>query len=163
MKKNTKYVLAVAIGVLPMYLIMIWYRLAYETVFTTSEMLAYPMIFGGGSIVVILMLNHYLLKGKLKDFNTGEGTWYTDVLVGLALTAVYFAMTFIEQRTLAGWLPAGPPPSPELFDMLRDLIQNPLLLAIWLGPVLWIGVVLFEELSRTFFLNCLWKVNKNVN
>lgn len=163
MTSKSKYVLAVAISVLPIYLVMIWYRLTHDGTFTTSEMLVYPLIYGGGSIAIILLLNHYLLKGNLKDFNTGDGTWYKDVLVGLALTAVYFALMFVEQRTLGRWLPAGPPPNPEIFDMLRDLVQNPLLFAIWLGPVLWIGVVLFEELSRTFFLNCLWKVNKDVN
>jgi membrane protease YdiL (CAAX protease family) len=42
--------------------------------------------------------------------------------------------------------------------MMIDLAHNPLLLAIWLGPVVWIGVALFEELARTFFLNCLWRI-----
>jgi membrane protease YdiL (CAAX protease family) len=159
--KKAKYLLAVGVGVLPIYLIMIWYRLAHQITFTPFEMLGYPLIFGGGNILVILLLNSYLLRGSLKDFNAGKGSWQTDTLAAVVLTVVYFSLNFVEQRTLAGWLPAGPPPSPELFDMLRELTNNPVLLAIWLGPVVWIGVALFEEISRTFFLNCLWKLSKN--
>ena len=32
---------------------------------------------------------------------------------------------------------------------------------IWFGPVLWIGIALFEELSRTFLLKCLWNIKEN--
>ena len=31
------------------------------------------------------------------------------------------------------------------------------MLVIWLGPVLWIGVALYEELIRTFILTSMWK------
>jgi membrane protease YdiL (CAAX protease family) len=56
-------------------------------------------------------------------------------------------------------LPQGKPPSQEVLDLMTGLARNPLLLAFWLGPVVWIGVALFEELVRVFFLNCLWKMS----
>jgi membrane protease YdiL (CAAX protease family) len=58
-------------------------------------------------------------------------------------------------------LPQGKPPSPEVLDLMNSLASNPVLLAIWLGPVVWIGVALFEETVRVFFLNCLWKMSGN--
>ena len=41
---------------------------------------------------------------------------------------------------------------------MSELTSDPLLLIIWLGPVVWIGVALFEELHRVFFLKCLCEV-----
>jgi len=47
--------------------------------------------------------------------------------------------------------------------MLVELAHDPLLMAIWFGPVLWIGIALFEELSRIFLLNCLWSLSKKIS
>ena len=44
-----------------------------------------------------------------------------------------------------------------------DLANNPFLMIIWFGPVLWIGIALFEELSRAFLLKCLWNTSDNKN
>ena len=46
---------------------------------------------------------------------------------------------------------------------MADLANSPLLMVIWFGPVLWIGIALFEELSRTFLLKCLWNISKDFN
>jgi membrane protease YdiL (CAAX protease family) len=42
---------------------------------------------------------------------------------------------------------------------MTGLAKNPLLLMLWLGPVVWIGVALYEEVVRVFFLNCLWGIS----
>lgn len=140
---------------------MIWYRLTHDEVFTVSDMLVYPLILGGGNILLIIALNKYLLKEKINDFNSGKGKWYWDVSFGLVLTAIYFLLMFVEQATITRILPQGRPPSQEVINMMIGLVNNPILLTIWLGPVVWIGVALFEELGRVFFLNCLWRVSKN--
>jgi membrane protease YdiL (CAAX protease family) len=124
-------------------------------------MLVYPLILGGGNILLILALNRYLLKEKITDFNPGKGKWYWDFLISLVLTAIYFLLMVVEQATIAQLLPKGRPPSQEVINMMIGLANNPILLAIWLGPVVWIGVALFEELGRVFFLNCLWRLSKN--
>ncbi len=163
MAKKYKYILAIIIGVLPLYTWMIWYRLTHAPVFTTNELLLYPILIGGGNIIWILLLNKHLLKDKLSSFNPGSGKWPMDILVGLLLTGIYFSLMFIERETIMKWLPSGPPPSNELINMMIGLANNPILLAIWLGPVVWIGIALFEEVSRTFLLNCLWKVSPGRN
>jgi hypothetical protein len=32
---------------------------------------------------------------------------------------------------------------------------------LWFGPVLWIGIALFEEISRVFLLKCLWNISED--
>lgn len=161
MNQTLKNLLAIAVGILPINVIMIWYRLTQTDTFTTIDMLVYPLLFGGGNIVLILVLNKFLLKQKIKDFNPGSGKWYWDITAGIILTIIYFGLLIIEQKTITDYLPQAKPASQELINLLVDLANNPVLLAIWLGPVVWIGVALFEELQRIFFLNCLWKLSGN--
>jgi len=157
MRHKLNNILSICIGILPINIIMIWYRLTHAEAFTTFDMLVYPLIFGGGNILLILALNKYLLKEKINNFNPGKGKWVWDILVGLILTVIYFLLMFSEQATITRLLPQGKPPSQEVINMMIDLAKNPILLVIWLGPVVWIGVAIFEELVRVFFLNCLWR------
>jgi membrane protease YdiL (CAAX protease family) len=163
MNEKVKNILAIFIGILPINLIMIWYRLTHTEAFTTFDMLVYPLVFGNGNILLILALNRYLLNKKISDFNSGQSNWYKDIFAGLILTAIYFLLLVFERFTLMRLLPQGQPPSQEIINMMSDLAHNPLLLLIWLGPVVWIGVALFEELVRMFFLKCLWRLSNNTH
>ena len=78
-------------------------------------------------------------------------------------SGIYFILFFLSRATLYQWIPNHNPPNTELIDTMVDLANSPLLLIIWFGPVLWIGISLFEELSRTFLLKCLWNINENKN
>lgn len=160
MSKNLKNILAICVGILPLNIVMIWYRLTHAEGFTTIDMLLYPLLFGVGNTLLILALNKYLLGEKAGVFSPGEGKWYLDILAGLGLTILFFLLVFVERATLSGILPQGAPLSREVINMMTDLARSPLLLAIWLGPVVWLGVALFEEISRVFFLNCLWGLSK---
>lgn len=141
---------------------MIWYRLTQTENFSTVNMIIYPLLFGGGSIVLILYLNRYLLKQDFRStFNDVEGSFTNDVLVGIGLTVIYFALFFIERFTLMQWIPSGGPPNTELIDTIIEMSHNPLLMILWFGPVLWIGIALFEEISRVFLLKCLWNISED--
>ncbi len=162
--KPIRNILAISIAILPVNLIMIWYRLTQTENFSTADMLVYPLLFGGGSILVILFLNKSLVKDTFKTtFNSGKGSWYWDIVTGLGLTAIYFAMVFAERATLMQWLPGNSPPNTEIINVMIDLARNPLLMIIWFVPVLWIGIALYEEFSRTFLLKCLWNTAANKN
>ncbi len=164
MSDTTKNILAISISILPINLIMIWYRLTQTENFSTTDMTVYPLLFGGGTILLILFLNKFLLQDTFKTtFNSGKGTWFWDIVVGLGLTAIYFAMFFLERATLMQWIPNHNPPNTELINVMIDLANSPVLMIIWFGPVLWIGIALFEELSRTFLLKCLWNTSENKN
>ena len=161
MKKSLRNILAICIGIIPFNVIMVWYRLTHSEGFTLYDMLVYPLLFGGGIILLILALNKYLLKQEIKVFNPAEGKWYWDILIGFGLTAIYFMLVFVEQATISRILPQREPPSQEVIELMTGLANNPLLLALWLGPVVWIGVAIFEEVQRVFFMNCLWSLSKN--
>lgn len=161
MSQNLKNILAICIGIIPLNIAMLWYRLTSAEEFTISDMLIYPLLIGGGSILLILALNKYLLKQRLIDFNIGKGKWHLDILIGLGLTIIYFLLVFVERATILRILPQGNPPSREVIDLMIGLTSNPILLALWLGPVVWIGVAIFEEIQRVFFMNCLWKLSEN--
>lgn len=45
----------------------------------------------------------------------------------------------------------------ELLGLMPDMRENPILLILWFGTVLWRGVALYEELIRIFILTRLWK------
>lgn len=164
MNKTNRNILAVCISILPVNIIMIWYRLIQTENFSTIDMIVYPLIFGGGSIIIILLSNKFLIKDSFKvTFNSGKGTWYWDILIGIGLTAIYFVVFFIERVTLMQWITNHNPPNLELINVIIDISNSPLLMLIWFGPVLWIGIALFEELSRTFLLKCLWNISSNRN
>jgi len=164
MNRVLRNIVAISIAILPINIIMIWYRLTQTEDFSTTDMTVYPLLFGGGTVILILLLNKYLLKDTFKEtFNSGKGTWYWDILIGIGLTVIYFAMFFLERATLYQWIPNNNPPNSELINTMIDIANNPLLLVVWFGPVLWVGIALFEELSRTFLLKSLWNINENQN
>ena len=140
--------------------LVIWMRIHQTSGFASTELIAYPLLFGGGSIVVLYFLKKYFLKESLADFNSGKGNWKTDILLGLALVTVYFILFYVEWLTLRNWLTFNS--NTELLDLMLDMRERPWLLVIWFGPVLWIGIALYEELIRVFILTSLWKFSNHI-
>ncbi len=164
MDKKIRNIISICIAILPVNMIMIWYRLTQTEHFSTSDLIIYPMIFGGITIILILLLNKYVVQDTFKaSFNIGKGTWYWDVLAGVILTVISFCLLFIEKQTLMVWFPNNNPASREIVNAIISIANSPILLMIWFGPVLWIGIALFEELSRIFLLKCLWNISEHKN
>lgn len=139
--------------------LMIWIRMHQSTGFASMELIAYPLIFGGLSIGVLYLLKRNFLGEKLSDFNSGEGNWKTDIGWGLFLAFIYFLLFYVERMTLAGLLRFHS--NQELLGLMLDMRKSPWLLVLFFGPVLWIGVALYEELIRVFILTSLWKWSKD--
>ena len=158
--KQFKRLFALSILVFIPFGMMIWFRNHQSSGFATVELIAYPLLFGGGSIFVLYFLKKYFLKESLTDFNSGKGNWKTDILLGFVLAAVYFILFYFERLTLVNYLEFKS--NTELLDLMLDMRENPWLLALWFGPVLWIGIALYEELIRVFILTSLWKFSKNI-
>ena len=138
--------------------LMIAYRMRQTTSFASVELIVYPLVFGGLGIAVILWLKRYYLQEPLSDFNSGAGNIGTDVLWALGLVAVYFVLFFIEQQTLRDLLTFRS--NEELLGLMLDMREDPWMVIIWFGPVLWIGIALYEELVRTFLLTGLWSYSR---
>ena len=66
MNKIAKNILGICIAILPINIIIIWYRLTQTESFSTTDMTVYPLLFGGGTIILILLLNKYLIKDTFK-------------------------------------------------------------------------------------------------
>jgi membrane protease YdiL (CAAX protease family) len=159
--KTIRSLIALSIVVFIPFGLLIWIRYHQTSGFVTSELILYPLLFGGLSIVVLLFLKKYFLKEDLTDFNSKKATWYNDIAWGLILTVIYFALFFIERLTLSNVLRSIS--NMELLGLMLDMRENPMLLLLFFGPVLWIGVALYEELIRVFILTTLWKWSKKLS
>ena len=163
LSRNTRNLMAAGIGVLPVYLGLLIYRLSGAADFSPTEMILFPLVIGGVFSLLILVLNRILRKETFRStFNPGKGSLPLDVAAGAALTAVSFALLYLARRTLYVWLPPAGPPVTGVGETISYMADRPLLLAVWFGPVLWIGIAGFEELSRVFLLVCLWELSDRI-
>ena len=153
--KNLRRIIALTIVVFIPFGMMVWFRAHATSGFASVELILYPLLFGGLSIVVLYLLKKYYLKERLSDFNQGKGNWGIDILWGAFLAAIYFILFYVERLTLSNVLSFRS--NTELLGLMLDMRKNPILLALWFGPVLWIGIALYEELIRVFILTSLWK------
>ena len=140
-------------------LLMIWYRMHQSTGFASVELIVYPLVFGSLGIAVIALLKRFYLGERLSALNSGDGGLVSDILWGLALTAVSFALFFVARYTLGDLLAFTP--NRELLGLMLDMRESPWMVLLWFGPVLWIGIALYEELVRTFLLSEMWSFSDN--
>lgn len=155
-----KNIIALLVIVILPFGILIWYRIHQTSGFASKELILYPLLFGGGSIVLLLMLKRFFLKENFSDFNSGKGFLVKDWILALALTSVYFIMFYLERITLTNILEFVP--NHELLGLMLDMRSDPLLVLLWFLPVLWIGIALYEELVRIFMLTAMWKFSDNI-
>jgi len=138
---------------------MLWYRNHQSTGFASNELILYPLLFGGSSILLLYVIKKHFLKEKLSDFNSGNGNLTQDILWGFILTIIYFILFYIERATLSNVLTFKS--NHELLGLMLDMRKSSLLMILWFGPVLWIGIALYEELIRVFMLTTFWKLSNN--
>ena len=155
-----KSIIALSIIVLIPFGLVLWIRDHQSTGFASLELIAYPLLFGGLGIAILILTKKYFLNEELADFNSGESSWKNDIIWGLVLTIVYFVLFYLERLTLSNLLQFNS--NMELLGLMLDMRDNPMLVLIWFGPVLWIGVALYEELIRVFILTQLWKWFKGI-
>ncbi len=144
--KTFKSIIALFMMVFIPFGFMLWYRNHHSTGFATIELILYPLLFGGSSILLLYAIKKHFLKEELSDFNSGKGSIAKDILWGFMLTLSNI-LTFKSNH--------------ELLHLMLDMRKSPLLLILWFGPVLWIGIALYEELIRVFMLTSFWKFSNN--
>lgn len=160
--KTSRNLIAIVLGILPVNIGMIYYRSVQTTQFTLSDLIIYPLTIGVLVVVIILILNKYLLRSTFtKTFNSSEFNIYKGIIVTVALIACAFILLYISNHTVRIWFTNRHTSSTEVLDAIIELSKSPILMIIWFGPVLWIGIALFEEISRIFMLKCLWNISEN--
>jgi membrane protease YdiL (CAAX protease family) len=149
--------LALLLVYLP-YLYAFWVHLSGREI-SVTELMLYPLLLGGAEVALILILIRYVFRERVGELNRKPGRWITDIASGVLLCVVSFALMIAYSVLLAPFLPqrSGPPPA-AVETLFRALTESRLLLVLWLGPVVWIGVAAFEELSRVFLLDRLWEL-----
>ena len=161
-KPNTlRNVLAVIIGIVPLYVFLMWQHITSGGIYTLTEMLLYPVLIGGGWIIVLLLLYRYMCGKPVSRLNRKPGVVWKDILMGIALGAGLLVLFFIQMRVLSPLFPQEPP-AQAIVTLLTELARDPVLIAVWMGPVVWIGVAGFEELQRVFILDLLWDTSRSV-
>lgn len=158
--QNLKSLIAVIGIVFIPFGMMLWYRNHQASAFASIELILYPFLFGGGSIIIIWLVKKYYLKEPISDFNAINGSLIKDFLWSLALTVIYFVLFYVERLTLSNILTFKS--NTELLGLMLDMREQPILIALWFLPVLWIGIALYEELVRVFVLTSLWKLSKSM-
>jgi len=144
---------ALALGLVPPYSFVVFMRATQGRLFTLHEMILYPLVVGTAGLAAILALHRFLCRRPLAALNERPGSWRKDWPTGLALAALFVAFSFAVQPVLTRLV--APPRNPEAMTLIVGLIEHPLLMLVWFGPVLWIGVAGFEEVSRVFVITRL--------
>jgi len=62
-------VIAVVLAIVPIYGFAIWSHLTKDRPYTVGEMMYYPLVFGGGSILLILLLLRFVCGEKISSLN----------------------------------------------------------------------------------------------
>jgi membrane protease YdiL (CAAX protease family) len=151
-------ILTVLVGFVPVYAVALGSNLSGRTI-TLDQLFLYPLVFGGGAIVLILLMHRYVLGESLTTLQLKPGRWYSDILTGVILGLLSLGLKIVQGVVQSSILAVQPnPPAEEIITLLSGIAGNPMLMALWLGPVVWIGVAAFEELVRVFALNHLWRV-----
>lgn len=147
-------VFAILVSVVPMYAALIIYHLiSNQRTNSMAGFFGYLTINGSISITVIYLLQRTLIGERFWDLNLKSAKWWQDTLSVIALVLT----TLVVLPQLTGFLTVMLPREDMsgLGDLLHGLAGNPLLAALFIGPVLLIGVG-FEEVTRVFFLKRAW-------
>jgi len=147
---------AAAAAILPMAALSVWIYLLREGPVTMSAMLLGPLVGGGTLIVWILFLQFVVAGDRAAGLGLRTDRRWVEVALGCLLGAAFLLFHFGYAATAARLFPPRPAPR-EILVLFAGLSRSPALLALWLGPVVWIGVAGFEELWRVFVLRRLFR------
>lgn len=155
-RRPTTQLLAAVGIVAPMAAITWWVASTGERV-SLSALFLGPLLGGSTMLAWILFLHLAVCGDSMEALGFRRRGLVLDGVLGtaLAVAALAFHMAF---RAMVQPLFPPRPPTPQIVELLRGVAHDPWLLALWLGPVVWIGVALFEELARCVLLRRLWLV-----
>jgi membrane protease YdiL (CAAX protease family) len=147
---------ALGLGLLPPYAVVLFVRVTQGRLFTLAELVLYPLVIGTGCMLVMLGLVRFVCREPLSVLSPGAGSWRRDVPAGVILAVAFVVFMLAAQPLLARL--SVPHRNPDGMTLIVGLLEHPWLMLVWFGPVLWIGVAGFEEVSRVFLLTRLMEV-----
>lgn len=139
----------------PMALLTAWmYGMRAEAP-GAAEFFIGPLLIGGGMIFWLLYLHLVYCRDQLESLGFRLPGLWRDILLGMVFGLALLELKFLSDPLLHS-LFSPQPPSEEVLTLIRTVANDPWLLALWLGPVVWVGVATFEELWRAVVLRRLW-------
>ena len=150
-------VLAAIAAIIPMAALTTWMYIIRDSTPGLMEFFLGPLLFGGGMIFWLLFLHIVVCRDNLQSLGFRISGFWKDVAIGIAMGAGFLVIRTMEQPLLNSLFERRPP-SEEIMQLIHGVSSNLWLLALWLGPVVWIGIAGFEELWRVFVLRRFWNV-----
>lgn len=144
-------------AIIPMLALTVWMYLIRDSVPGLNEFFLGPLLFGGSMIFWLLFLHIVVCRDSLQTLGFKIDGFWKDVVIGCGLGAGFLVLKTLMHPMLNSLFESRPP-STEIIQLIHGVAGDPWLLALWLGPVVWIGVAAFEELWRVFVLRRLWNV-----
>jgi membrane protease YdiL (CAAX protease family) len=148
--------LAVLLGVLPLYTTLILYQLRRDEPLSLEGFVFYLAVISPVAIVIALLLLRFLCKENPRDLNLKPGKLKSDLLATLILILVILVFNVVSNHFLAKAFP-GAASDPSVRNLFENLASNPGLLALFVSLLLLLGAI-SEELIRVFLLSRLWKL-----
>jgi len=148
--------LAVVLGVLPLYSSLILSGLRRGLPLTTHEYIFYLAVISPVAIVIALVLLRFLCRENLRELNMRPGTLSSDLLAALILCPVIIVANAISTQLLSGLLPDSAS-NPSVRNLFAGLARDPGMFVLFLALLIPLGAA-SEELVRVFLLSRLWKV-----
>jgi hypothetical protein len=144
-------------AIIPMFALTVWMHQIRDSAPGLNEFFLGPLLFGGSMIFWLLFLHIVVCRDSMQSlgFNT-DGFW-VDMMIGCGLGAGLLLLKMLMQPMLNSLFESRPPSS-QIMQLIHGVANDPWLLALWLGPVVWIGIAGFEELWRVFVLRRFWNV-----
>lgn len=152
--KASTQLLAVAIGVLPLYLGSILYQLRSDRPFSNQGFIFYLAVISLLAIVIALLLLRFLCGENYRDLNLKPGRLSSDLLAALILTSLILVVNVVSQYFLSDLLPVSVY-NTSVKNLFVEMAGNPGSLVIFVGPLIFLGAA-SEELIRVFLLSRLW-------
>jgi len=123
----------------------------------SRDILINTIVIRGIMIIVLLLVLRFLYGEKYRDLNRKAGTWWKDTQGGIALASLTLGTKVLFDNPINNLFPRQP--DSGLGQFFNEMVENPLIFALMIGPALIIGAGIGEELDHVFLLTRLWNLS----
>jgi len=148
--------LAVVLGVLPIYSVLVILQLLSEGEISLQGFTFYLAVISPLGIVIALLLLRFLCGESPRDLNLRPGRLTSDSVAALLLSLVIIVANIVSTALLSALLPESAS-SESVRNLFVELAGNPRMLLLFAGLLIFLGAA-SEEVIRVFLLSRLWKV-----
>lgn len=123
------------------------------------DILFYTIVISSLMIAGQVLVLRFFCGERVRDLNRRTGSWWKDILAGIGLSVVTLGIKIITDNPINSLFPRNP--NSGLGNIFNEMLENPILFALMIGPGLLIGAGIGEELTRAFLLTRFWNLTEN--